>query len=250
MPEHLLPEIIDSIIDLSRDNPEVLRNCSLVSKSWVARTQKYLFEEIEFRNSSDLEKWKTTFPDPERSLAYLARYLLVSCPRDVTAEDREEGGWILSFTNIKGLEVRDRPDEKARSWSEHSFTPFHGFSQTLENLRVDFDSAKLSEVLALACSFPSLKDLDISVSSLDDDIDKVGAVFTSSPEFDGTLVLNCQPSHVAHRLSGLPGGLCFREIKWNSCYQKERKSEGFQVLVDRCFGTLEIMNIDFGRYGK
>jgi len=43
----LPPELIDEIFShLSLDEPQTLRNCSLVAKSWVYRSQKRLFETI------------------------------------------------------------------------------------------------------------------------------------------------------------------------------------------------------------
>ncbi|KAF9643160.1 hypothetical protein BDM02DRAFT_3081141, partial [Thelephora ganbajun] len=45
---HLPPEILDYIIDLLHDKPETLKQCCLVSKSWVSRTRKHLFADIEF----------------------------------------------------------------------------------------------------------------------------------------------------------------------------------------------------------
>ncbi|KAF9642569.1 hypothetical protein BDM02DRAFT_3078319, partial [Thelephora ganbajun] len=54
---HLPPEIFDYIVDFLHDTPETLKQCCLVSKSWVPRTRKYLFADIEFFTESDLEAW-------------------------------------------------------------------------------------------------------------------------------------------------------------------------------------------------
>ncbi|KAF9645264.1 hypothetical protein BDM02DRAFT_3073690, partial [Thelephora ganbajun] len=45
---HLPPEILDYIVDLLHDEPETLKQCCLVSKSWVSRTRKHLFANVEF----------------------------------------------------------------------------------------------------------------------------------------------------------------------------------------------------------
>ncbi|RDB18962.1 hypothetical protein Hypma_014410 [Hypsizygus marmoreus] len=42
----LPPEIVDSIIDQLHDEPVSLKNCSLVSKTFVSRTQKHLYTSI------------------------------------------------------------------------------------------------------------------------------------------------------------------------------------------------------------
>ena len=89
---YLLPEILDYTIDLLHDEPETLKRCCLVSKSWVPRTRKHLFAHIKFRTATDLGLWKKTFPDVANSLAYHTRTLIVGYPRLVTASDGEEGG--------------------------------------------------------------------------------------------------------------------------------------------------------------
>ena len=69
--------MLDRIIDLLHDELETLKQCCLVSKSWVPRTRKNLFAEIEFRSESDLESWKKTFPDVANSPACQALTLSV-----------------------------------------------------------------------------------------------------------------------------------------------------------------------------
>jgi hypothetical protein len=55
---HLPPELSDYIVDLLHDQPETLKWCCLVSKSWVPRTRRHLFGDIAFRYIPDLEAWK------------------------------------------------------------------------------------------------------------------------------------------------------------------------------------------------
>jgi hypothetical protein len=51
----LPPEILDYIIDLLHDEPETLKRCCLVSKSWVPRTRKHLFADIGFQTEEHLK---------------------------------------------------------------------------------------------------------------------------------------------------------------------------------------------------
>ena len=74
---YLPPEILDHIIDLLHDEPESLKACCIVSKSWIPRTRKYLFAKVEFASVKDFEK--ETFPDPSNSPAYHTRALFVRC---------------------------------------------------------------------------------------------------------------------------------------------------------------------------
>ena len=67
-PASRLPsELRDSIISLLRYQKESLMQCSLVSKSWVPYTRKYLFGEITILLYKTILKWKEAFPDPARS---------------------------------------------------------------------------------------------------------------------------------------------------------------------------------------
>ena len=92
------PEILDHIVDDSYDESDALRNCCLVAKSWVPRTRKHLFADIEFYLPKRLESWKMMFPDPSNSPAYHAHTLLVRFPQVVTAADAGEGGWVRTFS--------------------------------------------------------------------------------------------------------------------------------------------------------
>ncbi|KAF9789308.1 hypothetical protein BJ322DRAFT_992451, partial [Thelephora terrestris] len=49
----LPPEISDHVVDLLHDEPDALRMCCLVSKSWVPCAQKHLFHEVVF----DYRRW-------------------------------------------------------------------------------------------------------------------------------------------------------------------------------------------------
>ena len=80
---YLPRETLDYIIDLLHDEPETLRECCLVSKSWIPHARKHLFTDIKFRSVIDLESWKKTFPDPSNSPAYHTRTLSVHCPEEI-----------------------------------------------------------------------------------------------------------------------------------------------------------------------
>lgn len=127
-------ETLDHVIDLLRDKPEILKECCLVSKSWVPRTQKHLFSNIHFRSASDLESWKKTFPSPTGSLAYHTHALFIGCPQAVEDLDSEEGGWIQGFFRLERLTVNC-------TWAsfdtaEISLAPFCKLSLSLKSLRV------------------------------------------------------------------------------------------------------------------
>ena len=102
---YLPRETLDHIIDLLRDEQETLKQCCLVSKSWVPRTRKHLFAYIQLRSASNLESWKKTFPDVANSPACHACELLIGCPWLVVAADVEEGGWIRAFSGVTSFGI-------------------------------------------------------------------------------------------------------------------------------------------------
>jgi len=102
---HLPAELLDHIVGFLRDTEYALRSCCLVSKSWIPRTRKHLFADIQLDTKEDAESWKQIFPDPSTSPACYTKTLLVSCPRVVTAADVEVGGWIRGFSRVVYLKV-------------------------------------------------------------------------------------------------------------------------------------------------
>ena len=99
-------EIADYIVDLLHDEPETLKRCCLVSKSWISRVRRHLFYEIRIDSRADLAAWKRVFPDPANSPGYYTRSLRITSV-DVTAADFEEGGWFRAFSNVVRLKACD-----------------------------------------------------------------------------------------------------------------------------------------------
>ena len=97
----LPPEILDNMADLLHDEPETLRECCLVSTSWIPRTRKYLFAKICFAARADLETWEKTFPDPSTSPGWYTRTLVVGCPHVIRAAG--VGGWVGGFSRVVSL---------------------------------------------------------------------------------------------------------------------------------------------------
>jgi len=129
----LAPEILEYIIDLLHNNQEALRECCLISKSWIPRTRKHLFALIVFPNPNILQSWKDTFPDPLSSPGYYTHVL--HCSQSVV--DVEAGDWIMGFSRIVHLDMTGHrlPEPK------FSFVPFHGFSPIIKSLRADFPTS-------------------------------------------------------------------------------------------------------------
>lgn len=99
-------ETSDYILDLLCSEPETLKACCLVSKSWFPRARKQLFREVQFDFIEDVDAWKETFPDPANSPARYTRSLSIYCAEVIPTAVAEEGGWIQAFSNVVCLRVR------------------------------------------------------------------------------------------------------------------------------------------------
>ena len=118
MPDlHLPPEITDFIVDLLHNEPRTLKQCCIVSKSWIPRARRHLFRWIEFDRPAQVDAWKVTFPDPANSPGHHTRSLSVSCLEVFTIADAGGGSWIQAFSNVVQLRVLD---SGARNFRLHS----------------------------------------------------------------------------------------------------------------------------------
>ena len=171
-----------------------MKNCCLLSKSWIPRARGHLFKTVRFYSRRDLGSWKKTFPDRSTSPACYTTNLAI-CPTErVTAADTEGGGWIRAFSQVVDLYLG--------IGDKTSFLiPFHGLSHALKFLRVDYGYRfPFSRVLNLIRSFPLINDLSVIASDCplfcysggdngdNDSLD--GEQVTFQPPFTGFLMLH------------------------------------------------------------
>ena len=245
---YLPPEILDYIAHLLHDEPKSLKQCCLISKSWVPRTRRHLFADIKFRSASDLEWWKKTFPDAANSPAHHARTLLVGCPQLVTASDAEEGGWIRAFSGVAKLDL-DSGAEYLNDLKD-SLAPFRGFAPTLKSLRMCPTCLPCPQVFDLICSFHYLEDLSLagrdesSENDRDSNEPQTG-VPSTSPSLTGTLDLAIirGVGGTARRLLNFPNCLHFR--KFTCLWDHKEDPEWITELVVKCSQTLESLDITY-----
>ena len=238
------PEILDHIVDDLYDEPDALRNCCLVAKSWIPRTRKHLFADIKFSSPERLQSWKTTFPDPSNSPAYHVHTLSVGCLRVVTAADAGEGGWIQTFSRVVRLDV-----DSGVHGSEFSPALFRGFSPVLKSLRVASGTLSLSQIFGFVRSLPLLEDLSLVIHGTpsDNDLSAHGAPTVipppSSPPFTGSLKLMLlRGAELAvRRLLDLPNGLHFQHMTLS--WFQEEEVQWINALVVECSGTLESLDV-------
>jgi len=239
-------ELLDHVVDLLHDSKMSLRNCCLLSKSWIPRARKHLFADLRFHDVRELRSWKGTFPDPSTSPACYTKTLFVYCPHALTAADAEEGSWIKAFSRVERLKVlwgRNPPGRLATP-----FVQFHGLSPVIKALWVDFTLP--SEAFDLILSFPLLEDLtvlaykdELADNNHGPDEPRTTTQPSSSPVFTGSLrlLLGGRANRLAHRLLSLPGGIYFREL--DLTWFRERDLLLATALVGKCSHTLESLDI-------
>jgi hypothetical protein len=241
----LPPEMLDYIVDFLHDNPGALKQCCLISQSWISRTRRHLFFDVKFRSALTLELWKQTFPDTARSPAYHTHTLLVCCPEVVTIEDAGEGGWIRGFFRVVHLGVHTNPAHS--STLEVSLAPFHSFSPALKYLRVLSSSLLNSQIFGLISTLPHLEDLTLSIGGFTGDdafySDATLDPVRPSPAFAGTLdltVFRGMGSTVLWLL-GLPNGVQFRNLALS--WLHEADLHWINALVVGCVNTLQRLSV-------
>lgn len=246
---HLPAETLDNIVDLLHDEKYALRNCCLVSKSWIPRTRKHLFADIRFTDERMLQSWKESFPDPSTSPAHYTRIMVVACAHVVTAADGEPGGWITGFSRVVRFVINSL--SMLDHWPTVTFTPFHGFSPAIKSIRVVFVFCPPSKFLDLIFSFPLLEDLTVMVEAeTSEDNPPTTAQLSNPPPFTGSLELRHRGGikPVARRLLSLPSGIHFRKLTLG--WFGEEHLALITRLVVECSNTLESLDITCHIPGK
>jgi hypothetical protein len=239
-------EILDDIVDHLHGTQDALRNCCLVSKSWIPRTRKHLFADIAFPTAKSLRSWKEMFPDPSTSLACYAKTLSLKAP------DAEVGSWIRGFSRVVHLEVGGgiNLDELVIS-----LAPLHGSSPVIKSLRVAALTRPSLRIFDLIFLFPLLEDLAVIVHGMpiwygrdnEEDEMQTGAHPLSPPVLTGSLELDplVGMGPFTRRLLSLPGGIHFQKLTLTWRHDKDPLTT--TRLVEECSHTLKSLDITWGR---
>ena len=233
-------EILDIIVDHLHDEPTALKACCLVSKSWVPRTQRHLFDSVEFLSKSGptIESWMETFLDPSNSPAHYTRSLRISDIQVTAVAIPDVLAQIHSFNRIVALAVGIEN-------GPISFTQLRGLSPNLKHLHLFYTFAPPLEVLDFVCSFPLLEDLLLqsvwfrAIENADKRNDPL-----TTPRFTGSLFLSRSSRVITRKLLDLPGGLRFSKIRVR-CPIGECNLT--QELVSVCSDTLESLCVEVYR---
>ena len=231
---HLPWEICDYIIDSSHNDPGTLKQCSLVSKSWVPRAQNHLFSDITL-TLEHYPKWRKTFSDPANSPACHTRVLKV----DGALEDGEEMKWIESFPHVERLVL------ECAWWEPFNalyLAPFKRLAPSLKSLHVNSTVFPYLQAFGRICSLPLLKDLTLRANDIYHNSSARLPTPTPSPTLTGTLKLSVLKGMetTLSLLLGLQGGLRFQKLQLLHC--RARDLALVEELVEACSGTLECLD--------
>lgn len=241
-PMSLPPEITDRIIDFV-DTQRTHRACSLVAKSWVARSRLHLFHDVVLFSH---RRWQKIMPAGDASPAKYTRKLTLA--QGVTPRGR----WINTdnlypflphlhdFRNVESL-VLD-------GWVPSGFSEgglkkyFSHFGEHLRSLELAGERMTPDSFLILLGHLPNLEDL-----SLKERVEgtKTDRVLSISPKLSGRLTIRAHSASVFSVLCKLP--LRFREI----CLHEHKHD--YQELINACAETLmdfRAMSLQQGEQGS
>jgi hypothetical protein len=245
---HLPAEMLDHVVDHLHDTQDALRNCCLVSKSWVPRTRRHLFADVRFYTIKSMQSWKEAFTDPSTSPACYAKILFVGHPEVVTVADGEIGGWITCFSRVVRLEVVSSTYDASAT----PLAPFRGLSPVIKSLLVNIPVLPTSQVSNFILSFPLLEDLAV-ITSWDAPIDDgdgsdrllSAAQPPNSPTLSGSLelYLGNEVMHFIRRLLSLPDGIHFRKLTLTWLHEGDHLLT--MALIEGCSRTLESLDINY-----
>jgi hypothetical protein len=231
--ERLPTELWDHIIDQLYNQPDALKSCSKVSKSWAIRSRKHIFSSISFNSVAFVVAWRNAFPDPCNSPAHHAKTLTIRMNQNNMFPPK----YIPSFCNVTRLVLHVHPNHNCQV----SLLPLYGFAPSLKSVRMTFQTLAAGSIMSLMYTFPLLDDL-LLVGNPSESRTKATLPATP-PTLSGSVCLMVYPGMriMVDNLLSLPSGIHFRELTlpWicdeDVCPMLD--------LISACSGTLESLQV-------
>jgi len=241
-------EILDYTVDLLHDDQTALKNCCLVSKSWIPRSRKHIFAHVRLDGKKRLQSWKKMFRDPSTSPANYTKTLYIRFFKAVTGVDVELGRCLHGFSRVVRLTIVGWGLTRS-SGKQYTLAPLCGFSPVLKSLSVKSVALPFSRLFDLILSFPLLEDLTaIGCHNVPTDEgngpDRLPtAAQPSSIPMTGSLRLSKEEGtrSIGRWLLSLPGGIHFQRLAltWNG----EDDQSLAMALVKECSHTLQSLKV-------
>jgi len=248
---YLPQEIKDQVIDLLHDDDETLRNCALVSRSWLRQSQKYLFAEVQICYHL-LMKWCRNIAPGEDGLSSFTRKLYVShrSPREFETVMPH----LDSFKRVESLVIFDYDcmDLDNEPYLPIAPDKYYGhFGESLRSLQLLYPSESLGALLPLIYLFPHLDSLTIEgLMAAGDEHPAPPSPSSSSPTaFKGKLHLRLlagNDMHILSKLAKYPLQYDYVSINGSS----RELGVHFNNLISACSRTLKTLDISQKYIGR
>ena len=203
---HLPRELIDEIICyLPIDEPQTLRNCSLVAKSWVHRSQKRLFETVTINKSTHSSWVDRILPGNIELLHHVRSLTYTVCGivqlRYPTCRIDSLSDYLPSFRNLESLTLSSMD---LRSDISQQLENFSTFQHTLSSLSLRSCHMSSGTLVTIVNYFPSLADLQLRAPVRAVDLEPIPAL---TRPLRGRLCfqgIGSRQLQILHPLSDLP----------------------------------------------
>ena len=253
MPPHIPQEIIDEIIDTIAGGPyyaftspirrRVLRDCTLVAKSWTRRSQRHLFASVSL-TPENLKSWCRVNARNPDSLNHHVRILEVKQndePRSLKfdPDTMEAARPYLNFPNLEMLGL-SQWDNLATFYLPRTFG--HYSTRSLRSLNI-IDSISNGDILLeLAALFPSVDEFIIDCAYTTDE--RITKTF-SFPEFIQWKTLRMisiddSMAGVLDVIAGLPLQCQVLDIS----YELLNNPSPIMRLIQACSATLKSVRLE------
>lgn len=231
-PQEVVDELIDwvGVSSVGQGDPH-LRSCSLVARSWVQRSRKHLFHDIELTSAPSISSWIRNIPPGAGGVSRYVRKLWLGCNWDQWSQRFPSVGHLRSFTRTEELRLTYWCGGHATR--EEVEEAFGGFGPSVRSLSVSLPRGDAGSFLHLLSLFPHLDDLSIWTSYLDESL---GPLPRNVVTVRGRLVLDGVQEHFADALIG--SGLKPKILKISI-----PRSISYAGLLMACAPTVETISL-------
>jgi hypothetical protein len=240
-------ELIENVIDCLSNDRSMLEACSLVARTWLARSQHHLFNDVSL-NSGRVKKWCSTIrPGPDGVSRLVHNLALQQAPGHRWLGTKFLDGipdHFSSFRHVGNLSITwlDLSDFKPGSFARH----FVHYGPSLRSLQLSYLSADYSSLMSFLQLFPNLEDLLIHTPELCDD-DPPLRISRTAPVSHGSLNLlsfDATSSPFISHLTGLD--LQFSSISAFNC----EFSSGFPLtnVLEASSSSLRRLELQYIRF--
>ena len=210
MPQEVIDEILCRLAVDS--DPNSLKSCTLVSKSWATSCRRHLFHAVTF-TLRNMNRWLEAFPVPEESPAHLVRDLGFQVGGGDYAPENflEHIPW---FTNVERVSLLAQQGRPRPLW----ISQYWRLPQSATSLTISADAIPLALILNVMARLPNLDDLSLSgMYLLNSPLPQVAGAHLKG-RFGGSLRLAGGPADkgVMDALLEIPTGLRFTEVTIHS----------------------------------